>query len=196
MGILLGPPSRENGGCTQCSEKGLQVYRVGRTIVIIETRSMQPVSVLPMPPPSSSPLLPAPFVTSLQWTPQSIQKNITQELSTAHLRLAMGYRQGWIVVWDTGSRQVTHQMNFESNKGKLGIQDVCRGRCMRTESQFFMAIHGSSLLAIWNMQSARCIWKYDAAPHILVSISCDFLFQAPLCPWTQRSPFLFQDHKK
>ena len=49
MGMLPGPPSRENGGCVQCSEKGLLAYRAGHNIVIIETRSMQLVSVLPMP---------------------------------------------------------------------------------------------------------------------------------------------------
>ncbi|KAH9305181.1 hypothetical protein KI387_009585, partial [Taxus chinensis] len=172
--MLPGPPRRENGGCSHCCEKGLLAYGAGSSIVIVDCRSMQVVSVLPMPPSSSSPLLlPAPFVTSLQWTPQAMQKDLTQELSTAHLRLAVGDRQGRIAIWDAGSGQVTHWLNFESEKGKLGIQDVCWVRGKGKGSWLLMAIHGPSLLAIWSTLTARCIWKYDAAPHLLVSLRRD-----------------------
>lgn len=35
---------------------------------------------------------------------------LTQELSTAHLRLAMGDREGRIAIWNAPSRQVTDWM--------------------------------------------------------------------------------------
>jgi hypothetical protein len=123
--MLAGPPSRENGGCSDCCWKGLMAHGAGSSIVITEARSMQLVGVLPMPPQSTSPLLPAPFVTALQWSPQPMQKDLlTQELSTAHLRLAVGDRQGRIAIWDAPSRQVTDWMATGSELGN-GIQDLC-----------------------------------------------------------------------
>lgn len=172
--MLAGPPSRENGGCSDCCWKGLLAHGAGSSIVITEVRSMQLVCVLPMPPQSTSPLLPAPFVTALQWSPQPMQRDLllTQELSTAHLRLAVGDRQGRIAIWDAPSRQVTDWMATGTELGN-GIQDLCWLQQKHSNRWLLMAIHGSSLLAIWNAQSGRCIWKYDASPDILFCVRRD-----------------------
>lgn len=172
--MLAGPPSRENGGCSDCCWKGLLAHGAGSSIVITEVRSMQLVCVLPMPPQSTLPLLPAPFVTALQWSPQPMQRDLllTQELSTAHLRLAVGDRQGRIAIWDAPSRQVTDWMATGTEMGN-GIQDLCWLQQKHSNRWLLMAIHGSSLLAIWNTQNGRCIWKYDASPDILFCVRRD-----------------------
>lgn len=173
--MLAGPPSRENGGCSDCCWKGLMAHGAGSSIVITEVRSMQLVCVLPMPPQSTTPLLPAPFVTALQWSPQPMQRDLllTQELSTAHLRLAVGDRQGRIAIWDAPSRQVTDWMATGSELGN-GIQDLCWLQQKKHSNRWLLlAIHGPSLLAIWNTQNGRCIWKYDASPEILFCVRRD-----------------------
>eukprot|EP01018_Ginkgo_biloba_P039533 Gb_06602 [translate_table: standard] len=170
-GMIPGPPSRENGGSLDCSSKGLVAYGAGSSIVISDIRSTQLVTALPMPPTSTTPLHPAPFVTSVRWIPEPMQRDIlTQELSTLHLLLAVGDRQGRIAIWDTGSRNVINWLNFESEKGKLGIQDLC---WLHSNRWLLVAIHGASLLAIWNTKTGRCIWKYDASPEILACICRD-----------------------
>jgi uncharacterized cupin superfamily protein len=69
---------------------------------------MQLVVVLPMPALKVSPLLPAPFVTAVQWDPEGIQRDVTQDVSsTAHLQLAAGDRHGRIAIWDVAAGEWT-----------------------------------------------------------------------------------------
>ncbi|KAJ4758363.1 Transducin family protein / WD-40 repeat family protein [Rhynchospora pubera] len=196
-GILPGPASRSNGGCSDCSPGGaLLAYGAGSCVVIADPRSMQLVCVLPMPPasssssspsPSSSPLqqqLPllllspfpaasasASFVTSLRWSPQPLTDDLSshEDPSNSHLRLAAGDRQGRIALWDLRSRQVVLWFDLDSGS-RLGIQDLC---WIRSDSWLLASIHGPSLLVLWDAATGRCLWKYDAAPEYLCCIRRD-----------------------
>lgn len=169
-GMLVGPASKENGGSSDCSSHGLLAYGAGSSIVILDIRSMQLVTILPMPSPGSTAFLPAPFVTAIRWIPEGIQRDLTQEFSKAHLRLAVGDRQGRIAIWNVGSGEVTTWLTLEADKGKLGIQDLT---WVYGNPWVLIAIHGTSMVAIWDTSSARCIWRFDASPEILGCISCD-----------------------
>ncbi|GAB4832842.1 hypothetical protein Ancab_006857 [Ancistrocladus abbreviatus] len=92
--MLPGPPSRNNGGSADISTTGLLAYPSGSSIAVVDSRSMQLVTVIPIPPPSisSSSLFPStsssstlpttptsssssslsPFITSVRWAPQSL----------------------------------------------------------------------------------------------------------------------------
>ncbi|XP_077220086.1 transducin family protein / WD-40 repeat family protein [Tasmannia lanceolata] len=160
--IIPGPPSRNNGGCSDCSTSGLLAYGAGSCIVVIDTRSMQLVSVLPMPSPSTTHLSLAPFVTSVRWTPQPLSRDLlTHEPTNSHLRLAVGDRQGRIAVWDLRSRLVVLYMDSDPDKSKLGIQDLCWIKCL--DLWLIASLNGPSLLTLWNASTGRCIWKYDAS---------------------------------
>ncbi|KAG1346198.1 hypothetical protein COCNU_06G000270 [Cocos nucifera] len=187
--MLPGPPSRSNGGSADCSPSGLLAYGAGSSVVVADPRSMQLVSVLPMPPPhhhhssssggaasssSASPHALAPFVTSVRWSPQPFSRDLSalDDASNSHLRLAVGDRQGRIALWDFRSRQVLLWLDLDSaaDRSRLGIQDLC---WVRSDSWLLVSIHGPSLLALWNAASGRCIWKYDAAPEYLSCIRRD-----------------------
>ncbi|XP_008809225.1 WD repeat-containing protein 11 isoform X2 [Phoenix dactylifera] len=187
--MLPGPPSRSNGGSADCSPSGLLAYGAGSSVVVADPRSMQLVSVLPMPPPhhhhsssgggaatssSTSPHALAPFVTSVRWSPQPLSRDLSalDDASNSHLRLAVGDRQGRIALWDFRSRQVLLWLDLDSSadRSRLGIQDLC---WVRSDSWLLASIHGPSLLALWNAASGRCLWKYDAAPEYLSCIRRD-----------------------
>ncbi|KAM0932569.1 putative transcription factor WD40-like family [Dioscorea sansibarensis] len=190
--MLPGPSSRNNGGCADCSAGGLLAYGAGSSIVVADPRSMQLISVLPMPAPSQgspSPLLVtsahalAPFVTALRWIPQSISRDLStqDEPCNSHLRLAVGDRQGRIAIWDFRSRLVVQWLDLDSGgaeRSRLGIQDLC---WILSDTWLLAAIHGPSLLALWNPTAARCIWKYDASPEFLSCIRRDPFDSRHLC---------------
>ncbi|KAF6139126.1 hypothetical protein GIB67_009969 [Kingdonia uniflora] len=83
--MFPGPPSCNNGGSVDCSTSGLFAYGTGSSIAIVETRSMQLVTVIPMPSPS---------------TTSPLRDFLTHEPSNSHLVLAVGDRQGRIALWD------------------------------------------------------------------------------------------------
>lgn len=171
--MLPGPPSRNNGGSSDCSTSGLLAYGAGSSVSIIETRSMQLVTVLPMPAPSttSSHSL-APFVTSVRWTPQPLRRDIlTHEPSNSHLILAVGDRQGRIALWDFRLKTVIQWMDFDP-PSKLGVQDLC-WILAKPDSWILASINGPSLLSLWNTSTGRCIWKYDASPEYFSCIRRD-----------------------
>ncbi|KAF8407138.1 hypothetical protein HHK36_006263 [Tetracentron sinense] len=178
--MLPGPPSRNNGGSADCSTSGLLAYGAGSSVAVVDSRSMQLVSVLPMPVPSTSSIALAPFVTSLRWTPQPLRRDLlTHEISNSHLLLAVGDRQGRIAIWDFRLKLVLLWMEFDpspsftsSDKSKLGIQDLCWIRA-RADSWILASINGPSLLALWNTSTGRCIWKYDASPEFFSCIRRD-----------------------
>ncbi|KAF3329331.1 WD repeat-containing protein 11 isoform X1 [Carex littledalei] len=195
-GILPGPATRSNGGCSDCSPGGsLVAYGAGSCVVVVDPRSMQLVCVLPMPPASSSsssssssqllqqqlPLLllspfpaasaSASFVTAVRWSPQPLSHDLSsyEDPSSSHLRLAVGDRQGRIALWDLRSRQVVLWFDLDSGS-RQGIQDLC---WIRSDSWLLASIHGPSLLVLWDAATGRCIWKYDAAPEYLCCIRRD-----------------------
>ncbi|CAM6125774.1 unnamed protein product [Calypogeia fissa] len=168
--MIAGPGTKENGGCSHCSAHGLLAYGAGSCIVVVDVRSMQLVVVLPMPSPRSNPSLPAPYVTAVQWIPETMSRDLTQEVSTAHLRLAVGDRHGRIAIWDAAVKDIVSWLDLESEKGRLGIQDVCWVYGM---PWLLAAIHGPSLIVIWDPQSGHPVWKYDAGPELLGSVRCD-----------------------
>ncbi|BFI33782.1 hypothetical protein AXG93_59s1230 [Marchantia polymorpha subsp. ruderalis] len=169
-GMIAGPGSKDNGGSAHCSAHGLLAYGAGSCVVVVDVRSMQLVVVLPMPSARTSPMLPAPFVTALQWIPECMSRDLTQEASTSHLRLAVGDRQGRVAIWDTAMKDIVIWLNLESEKGRLGIQDLC---WVFGQPWLLAVIHGPSVLVIWDPQLARPIWKYDAGTEYLGSIRCD-----------------------
>lgn len=169
--MLPGPPSRNNGGAADLSPTGLLAYAAGSSVVVVESRSMQLVSVLPMPSPSSPSL--SPFVTAVRWTPQILRRHLlTHEASNSHLLLAAGDRHGRIALWDFRSKSVILWFEFDPDKSKLGIQDLCWIQS-KSDSWVLASINGSSLLSLWNTSTGRCIWKYDASPEFFSCIRSD-----------------------
>ncbi|XP_020597443.1 WD repeat-containing protein 11-like isoform X2 [Phalaenopsis equestris] len=184
--MLPGPANRSNGGAADCSPAGLLAYGAGSSVVIVDPRSMQLVSVLPMPstaPQSfgsitalTSALALAPFVTSVRWSCQTVSRDLSIEddPSNSHLSLAVGDRQGRIAIWDFRSRSVFLWLELDhfshGDRPKLGIQDLC---WVRSNSWLVAAIHGPSLLVLWNAATGRCLWKYDTTPEYLVCIRRD-----------------------
>uniref|UniRef100_A0A1D1YAN9 WD repeat-containing protein 11 n=1 Tax=Anthurium amnicola TaxID=1678845 RepID=A0A1D1YAN9_9ARAE len=181
--MLPGPPSRDNGGCADCSAAGLLAYGAGSSVVVADPRSVQLVSVLPMPAPSrpGSPAL-APFVTSVRWTPQPFPRDLLtlDDPSTSHLRLAVGDRQGRIAVWDFRSRRVLLWLELDSasDRARLGVQDLC---WVRSDVWLLASISGPSLISLWDTASGRCIWKYDASPEFLSCLRRDPFDDRHLC---------------
>ncbi|KAL3689312.1 hypothetical protein R1sor_015621 [Riccia sorocarpa] len=169
-GMIAGPGSKENAGSAHCSAHGLLAYGAGSSIVVVDVRSMQLVVVLPMPSARSSPMLPAPYVTALQWIPECMSRDLTQEVSTSHLRLAVGDRQGRVAIWDTAAKDIVVWLNLETDRGRLGIQDVC---WVYGQPWLLAVIHGPSLLVIWDPYQANPIWKYDAGAEYFACIRCD-----------------------
>ncbi|KAM0031040.1 putative transcription factor WD40-like family [Helianthus debilis subsp. tardiflorus] len=51
--MLPGPPSRSNGGSADLRSTGLLAYAAGSSVAIVDSHSMQLVTVIPIPPPST-----------------------------------------------------------------------------------------------------------------------------------------------
>ncbi|KAK1312231.1 hypothetical protein QJS10_CPA07g00650 [Acorus calamus] len=201
---LPGPPGRSNFGCSDTGPSGLLAYGAGSSVVVVDPQSMQLLAVLPMPPPSSSPL--SPFVTSVRWTPQPLPRDplLLDDPSSSHLRLAVGDRQGRIALFDllrspsSSSSTIScggvhHWLGFDpsSDRSRLGIQDLCWIRGGPSASSWLIAsIHGPSLLALWNAGAARCIWKYNASPDYLSCLRRDPFDHRHLCVLSLRGLLL------
>uniref|UniRef100_A0A3Q7H442 WDR11 first beta-propeller domain-containing protein n=1 Tax=Solanum lycopersicum TaxID=4081 RepID=A0A3Q7H442_SOLLC len=159
--MLPGPPSRNNGGSADISPAGLFAYASGSSVSVVETHSMQLVTTIPLPPPSSSTTSLSPFITSVKWSPQNLPHLI--DVPQHHLLLAVGDRQGRICLLDFRSKSPT--IFFDTGSGsKLGIQDLCWVQT-GPDSWILAALCGPSLLSLFNTSTGRCFFKYDAAPE-------------------------------
>ncbi|KAF4392022.1 hypothetical protein F8388_004351 [Cannabis sativa] len=170
--MLPGPPSRSNFGSADLSSSGLIAFAAGSSISVVDSRSMQLVATVPMPPPasnSSSSL--SPFVTSLRWTPLPLRRDLlTTEPSSSHLLLAAADRQGRIALIDLRLRSPV--LWFESDAARLSVQDLCWVQA-RPDSYLLAAISGPSSLSLYSTTTGRCVWKYDASPEFLSCIRRD-----------------------
>ncbi|KAJ8560517.1 hypothetical protein K7X08_022377 [Anisodus acutangulus] len=167
--MLPGPPSRSNGGSADISPAGLFAYASGSSVSVVETHSMQLVTTIPLPPPSSSTTSLSPFITSVKWFPQNLPHLI--DIPRHHLLLAVGDRQGRICLLDFRSKSPT--IFFDTGSGtKLGIQDLCWVQT-GPDSWILAALNGPSLLSLYNTSTGRCFFKYDAAPEYFSCIRRD-----------------------
>ncbi|KAK4853158.1 hypothetical protein QYF36_004671 [Acer negundo] len=171
--MLPGPPSRNNFGSADLSPSGLLAFSSGSSISILQSPSLQLISTIPLPPPSTTANSLSPFLTSVRWTPSTLRRDLlSTEPSTSHLLLATGDRHGRIALLDFRLRSVVLWIDPDPNP-KLGIQDLC-WILSRPDSYVLAAINGASTLSLYNTStSAACIWKYDASPEYLSSIRRD-----------------------
>ncbi|XP_047338175.1 WD repeat-containing protein 11-like [Impatiens glandulifera] len=188
-GMLPGPPSRSNGGAADLSPSGLLAYATGSSVAVVDSRSMQLVSVVPLPPPSSSSSSTtsssstslSPFVTSVRWSPQSLRRDILSHdpsSSTSHLLLAAGDRQGRIILMDLRMKSSVVFLDFEPTK--LGIQDLCWIQT-RHDSWILAALSGPSYLSLYNIATGRCFFRYDSSPEYFSCIRQDPYDSRHLC---------------
>ncbi|KAI3781932.1 hypothetical protein L2E82_11960 [Cichorium intybus] len=122
--MLPGPPSRNNGGSADLVSTGLLAYAAGSTVPIIDTRSMQLVSVFPIPPPaatsgsvnaSSSSSL-SPYVTSVRWCPTSLRLDLlSHDLTSSHSHLLLA----------AGDRQVVFDLQYETALSRSNLPRGC-----------------------------------------------------------------------
>ncbi|KAL8206256.1 hypothetical protein R6Q57_009807 [Mikania cordata] len=176
--MLPGPPSRNNGGSADLVSTGLLAYAAGSTVPIVDTRSMQLISVFPVPPPAATTASASaslfPLVTSVRWCPTTLRLDLLSHDPTSshsHLLLAAGDRQGRICLLDL--RQKSPSMFLQTDQNlKLGIQDLCWIQS-RSDSWIIAALAGPSRLSLFNIYTGRCFFKYDAAPEILSCIQRD-----------------------
>ncbi|KAL9685127.1 hypothetical protein QQ045_022574 [Rhodiola kirilowii] len=182
--MLPGPPSRNNFGSADMSPSGLLAYAAGSSISVVDSRSLQLIGVIPIPPPastsssSSSRNLLSPFVTSVRWSPIPMRRDLLTfdpSASNSHLLIAAGDRQGRIALVDFRLRAVNLWIESSGSGGgslKLGIQDLCWIQA-RPDSYLLAAINGASILSLYNTSDGRCIFKYDASPECLCCIRRD-----------------------
>ncbi|XP_059635123.1 uncharacterized protein LOC132277309 isoform X2 [Cornus florida] len=173
--MLPGPPSRNNGGAADLSTAGLLAYASGSSVAVIESRSMQLVSVLPLPPPSTtSNTSLSPFVTSVRWSPQPLRRDLLSHdpSSTSHLLLAAGDRQGRIALLDLRLKSPLLFLESDPSSSKLGIQDLCWIQT-RPDIWILSALSGPSNLSLYNTSTGRCFFKYDATPEFFSCIRRD-----------------------
>ncbi|KAL8239747.1 hypothetical protein R6Q59_016314 [Mikania micrantha] len=191
--MLPGPPSRSNGGSADLRSTGLLAYAAGSSVAIVDSRSMQLVFVLPIPPPSvgtsnstngsstSSHL--SPFVTAVRWCPTPLRLDLLSHDPTSshsHLLLAAGDRQGRICLLDPRAKSSAPLFLQTDPNAKLGIQDLCWIQA-RSDTWVVAAISGSSLLSLFETSTGRCFFKYDAAPEIFSCIKRDPFDSRRIC---------------
>ncbi|CAM8960182.1 unnamed protein product [Rhodiola kirilowii] len=178
--MLPGPPSRNNFGSADISSSGLLAYAAGSSISVVDSRSLQLITVIPIPPPastssSSSRDSLSPFVTSVRWSPISLRRDLLSHdpsVSNSHLLIAAGDRQGRIALIDFRRRSVHLWFDNEGGGSKLGVQDLCWIQA-RPDSYLLAAINGASILSLYNTSEGSCIFKYDASPEYLSCIRRD-----------------------
>nr|KAJ0197198.1 hypothetical protein LSAT_V11C700360200 [Lactuca sativa] len=183
--MLPGPPSRNNGGSADLRSTGLLAYAAGSSVAIVDSRSMQLVSVLPIPPPSASTANSttssstssylSPFVTAVRWCPTPLRLDLLSHDPTSshsHLLLAAGDRQGRVCLLDPRVKASAPLFLQTDPNSKLGIQDLCWIQS-RPDSWIIAAITGSSLLSLFETSTGRCFFKYDAAPETFSCIKRD-----------------------
>ncbi|XP_071737207.1 uncharacterized protein [Rutidosis leptorrhynchoides] len=184
--MLPGPPSRNNGGSADLRSTGLLAYAAGSSVAIVDTHTMQLVSVLPLPPPppSSGTGNLSPFVTAVRWCPTPLRMDLLSHDPTSahsHLLLAAGDRQGRICLLDPRVKSSSNNSNTliflqTDPVSKLGIQDlnwIRSGSGSGYDSWIIAAITGSSLLSLFEPSTGRCFFKYDVAPEVFSCIRRD-----------------------
>jgi WD40 repeat protein len=173
--MLPGPPSRNNFGSADLSPSGLLAFSAGSSVAILDTRSLQLITTLPLPPPNSSNSSSSlsPFVTSVRWTPLPLSRDLlSTEPSSSHLLLAAADRQGRIALFDFRSRSPILWFETDSASSKSGIQDICWVQA-RPDSYLLASINGASTFSLYNTSTGRCFFKYDAAPEYLSCLRRD-----------------------
>ncbi|KDP30267.1 hypothetical protein JCGZ_17049 [Jatropha curcas] len=172
--MLPGPPSRNNFGSVDLSSSGLLAFPSGSSICVVDSRSLQLISTIPLPPlPSNSSPSLSPFITSVRWTPLPLRRDLlSTEPSSSHLLLAAGDRHGRIALLDFRLKSVLLWLDPDPNP-KCGIQDLC-WILSRPDSYILASISGPSCLSLYTTTSpARCFFKYDASPEFLSCIRRD-----------------------
>ncbi|KAK6248375.1 hypothetical protein QUC31_019940 [Theobroma cacao] len=188
--MLPGPPSRNNFGSADLSPSGLLAFACGSSVCVIDSRSLQLVTTIPLPPPSatlsgssssnSSTSL-SPFVTSVRWTPLPLRRDLlSTEPSSSHLILAAADRHGRISLLDFRLRSLILSIDPPDPSSKSGIQDLCWAQA-RADSFLLASLSGPSYLSLYNTSSSRCIFKYDASPEYLSCIRRDPFDSRHLC---------------
>ncbi|XP_010535861.1 PREDICTED: WD repeat-containing protein 11 [Tarenaya hassleriana] len=168
---LPGPPSRNNFGSADLSPTGLLAFASGSSVSVVDSRSLQLVSTVPLPPPPSAL---SPFVTSLRWIPLPLRRDLlSTEPSASHLLLAAGDRHGRVALVDFHLRSVVLWLNPSSDP-KYGVQDLCWAQA-KQDSYVLAAISGSALLSLYTTTAsdAGVFWKYDAAAEFLSCLRRD-----------------------
>ncbi|KAL1195386.1 hypothetical protein V5N11_019949 [Cardamine amara subsp. amara] len=165
---LPGPPSRNNFGSADLSPSGLLAFASGSSVSVVDSRSLQLVSTIPLPPPPGAL---SPFVTCVRWIPLPLPRDLlSTEPSASHLLLAVADRHGRVALVDFRLRSVVVWLNSSSDP-KLGVQDLCWVQA-RQDSHVLAAISGSSFLSLYT-SSGGLFWKYDAGTEILSCIRRD-----------------------
>ncbi|KAM7267760.1 hypothetical protein ACFE04_009926 [Oxalis oulophora] len=184
--MLPGPPTRSNFGSADITAAGLLAFASGSSITILESRSLQIITTIPLPPPPSSSVTSttasaatssaslSPFVTSIKWTPLPLPRDLlSTEPSSSHLTLAAGDRHGRIALLDFRSKSIILWLDTTATESaKYGVQDLC-WILSRTDSYVLAAINGPSLLSLYNTSTGRCFFKYDASPELLSCVRRD-----------------------
>ncbi|KAL1823733.1 hypothetical protein ACET3Z_010511 [Daucus carota] len=173
--ILPSPPSRHNGGAADLSPTGLLAYAASTSVSIVDSRSMQLISVIPIPPPPSTPI--SSFITSVRWSPQPLRRDILAHdpsTSLSHLLLAAGDRYGGIALLDLRIKAPLFFLETPDyiHANKPGIQDLCWIQA-RVDSWILASLSGPSLLSLYNTSTGRCFFKYDAAPELFACVRRD-----------------------
>ncbi|KAF2310619.1 hypothetical protein GH714_015563 [Hevea brasiliensis] len=126
--MLPGPPSRNNFGSIDLSSSGLLAFPSGSSISVVDSRSLQLISTIPLPPPSSpssnSSSSLSPFITSIRWTPLPLHRDLLSTEPSSHLLLAAADRHGRIALLDFRLKSVLLWFDQDPNP-KCGIQDLC-----------------------------------------------------------------------
>ncbi|CAI0389271.1 unnamed protein product [Linum tenue] len=174
--MLPGPPSRNNFGSVDISASGLLAFPSGSSVSVVDSRSLQHISTIPLPAPSSPSSSPSaalsPFVTAVRWTPLPLSRDLlVTEPSSSHLILAVGDRHGRIALVDLRHRSVVLWLESDSSS-KCGIQDLC-WILFRPDAYILAAISGPSSLSLYNTSTGHCFYKYDATPEFLSCIRRD-----------------------
>ncbi|KAF2310631.1 hypothetical protein GH714_015713 [Hevea brasiliensis] len=174
--MLPGPPSRNNFGSIDLSSSGLLAFPSGSSISVVDSRSLQLISTIPLPPPSSpssnSSSSLSPFITSIRWTPLPLHRDLLSTEPSSHLLLAAADRHGRIALLDFRLKSVLLWFDQDPNP-KCGIQDLC-WVLSRPDSYILASIAGPSSLSLYSItSSARCFFKYDASPEFLSCIRRD-----------------------
>ncbi|KAK4784437.1 hypothetical protein SAY86_018805 [Trapa natans] len=183
--MLPGPPSRNNFGSLDLSPSGLLAFASGASISVIDSRSLQHIGTLPLPPSppggssasaSSSASLSS-FVTAIRWAPSSLPHSLVDDLPSPFL-IAAGDRHGRLLLVDFRLRSVLISFDPDSvSSSRSGIQDICwiRSHPADSSSPFLLvaAISGPSLLSLYSATSGKCIWRYDASPQYLSCLRRD-----------------------
>ncbi|KAJ0752006.1 putative transcription factor WD40-like family [Helianthus annuus] len=191
--MLPGPPSRSNGGSADLRSTGLLAYAAGSSVAIVDSHSMQLVTVIPIPPPStgnsttsSTTSSLSPFVTAVRWCPTPLRLDLLSHdptSSNSHLLLAAGDRQGRICLLDPRVKSSVPVFLQTDPNTKLGIQDLCwiRSGLSGSDSWIIGSITGSSLLSLFETSTGRCFFKYDAAPEVFTCIARDPFDSRRIC---------------